>query len=252
MKETLRLVFALTFVCVIAALSLSVADRLTLENRERQDLLAESVAINAVLPKKGSRFLHDNEPVNEVMLCNMVTGEIQHFVQPPKAEKKRITDTFKDPRYLIIYVARKDEEAIGFAVKTKSDDGYSGRIVVMTGIDPDGFVNGVDIVRHSETPGLGALIDDPEAELDNPFKRQFSRRFRVAMGEEPISLATARLVDGKLAVRKDGGDIDAITGATISPRAVCQAVSDALRFYNERRDFILAKLEGKKMEVGGS
>ncbi len=93
---------------------------------------------------------------------------------------------------------------LGAAVKTYSNAGFNGRIELMVGILTDGTINAVSVLSQSETPGLGANMVNPK------FKDQFS-------GKNPNN-------GYKLTVTKDGGDVDAITAATITSRAFSGAV----------------------------
>jgi electron transport complex protein RnfG len=97
----------------------------------------------------------------------------------------------------------------GIAFSQTTEAGYSGKIIVMIGFLSDGSISNIEIVRHAETPGLGSKIEE------EGFKSQFSRI------TEPV------------AVKKDGGKIDAITGATISSRAVCEAVNSGLLLFSK-------------------
>jgi electron transport complex protein RnfG len=101
-------------------------------------------------------------------------------------------------------------------------DGYSGNIEIMVGVDPAGAVTGIEILSHAETPGLGAKITQPA------FKKQFVGK---------------NLENADWRVKKDGGQFDQITGATISPRAVVGAVHRGLEFFAGHRDEILAPKE---------
>ena len=93
----------------------------------------------------------------------------------------------------------------GYAVEGRSGEGYGGDIVLMVGFKKDKkTVISYKVLQASETPGLGMKLKTPE------FAGQFS-------GKDGSSLK----------VRKDGGDIEAITSATITSRAVCKAIADA-------------------------
>ena len=83
-----------------------------------------------------------------------------------------------------------------------------GIIAVLVGVDTHGKILGIEILHHAETPGLGNRIEDKS------WKDTF-----IGLGK-----------DSNIAVKKDGGDIDEFSGATISPRAVCEAVNSALDF----------------------
>lgn len=100
------------------------------------------------------------------------------------------------------YEAFENGKITGYAA-TAQGKGFGGRISIAVGIGGDGIIRGVRIISHAETPGLGSRITDEE------FLRQFEGK---------------RLEELRLA--KEGGTIDAITGATISTQAVTTAVGD--------------------------
>jgi electron transport complex protein RnfG len=111
------------------------------------------------------------------------------------------TITIDDLFYNLAYDAQ--DNFLGAAVKTYSNAGFNGRIELMVGILADGTIKAVSVLQQSETPGLGANMVNPK------FKDQFN-------GKNPASY--------DLKVSKDGGDVDAITAATISSRAFTGAV----------------------------
>ena len=96
----------------------------------------------------------------------------------------------------------------GYAMEVRPV-GFDGEIVMMVGVDFEGKVLGISMVSHTETAGLGAVAA-AKTEAGNTFRGQF-------VG-----------CDDEVKVSKDGGDIDAITGATITSRAVCVGVSAAV------------------------
>ncbi len=104
-----------------------------------------------------------------------------------------------------IFPARQGERSVGTAVRTFSGDGYGGSIAIMVGFDPEGTITGTAVLSHTETPGLGAKMTEPS------FRDQFN----------------GMTVGNGLAVTKDGGEVDAITAATITSRAFCDAVNRA-------------------------
>ncbi|MCF8364184.1 MAG: RnfABCDGE type electron transport complex subunit G [Bacteroidales bacterium] len=112
---------------------------------------------------------------------------------------------------LIFFNGFKNETAIGVAVNTYTNIGYSGLIKLMVGFQPDGTITNVEVLEQKETPGLGT-------KMATSWKDQF-------MGKNPKEF--------KLAVKKDGGDVDAITAATITSRAFCDAVQRAYTSYEE-------------------
>ena len=101
-------------------------------------------------------------------------------------------------------------------------DGYSGRIHLLVGIYVDGSVAGVRVVKHAETPGLGDAIEVRKS----PWIRGFDGK----------SLQNPQLEGW--AVTRDGGEFDQLTGATITPRAVVNAVRDTLLYYRRNADML--------------
>jgi electron transport complex protein RnfG len=109
---------------------------------------------------------------------------------------------------LIMYDAYKNGQWIGTAIETFTDKGFSGRIKLMVGFLPNGNINKIEVLEHTETPGLGDKMQVGKSS----FPEQF-------LGKNPANY--------NLSVTKDGGDVDAITAATISSRAYCDAVQTA-------------------------
>lgn len=113
-----------------------------------------------------------------------------------------------------IYLAKRNDEIIGYAFKLITKEGYGGEIELIVGINSNATISGIDIIKHSETPGLGANADGDK------FKDQYKGK--------PTN---------QLSVVKDGADsdteIDAISGATISSRAVTNAVNVASKYFND-------------------
>ena len=97
---------------------------------------------------------------------------------------------------------------LGYAVQV-SPVGFDGPITLMVGVDTEGNVLGISVISHTETAGLGAV-----AAAENAKGQAFRDQFIGASGQ--------------MALTKDGGEVDAITGATITSRAVCKGVSAAL------------------------
>jgi len=135
---------------------------------------------------------------------NAIKQVVPEFNNNPNNEMYRLPTPEGDS--LEIYPATKDGEPVGFAVRTYSEKGFSGNIWLMAGFKPDGTIVNVSVLEHKETPGLGTKMTEAA------FKDQF-------IDKNPGAT--------RLKVRKDGGDIDAITAATISSRAFCDAVDRA-------------------------
>lgn len=117
----------------------------------------------------------------------------------------------EDSDSLTLFNGYADGKNIGVAVKTYTYKGYSGLIRLMVGFKLDGTITNVEVLEQKETPGLGT-------KMATSWKDQF-------VGKNPKSF--------KLKVKKDGGEVDAITAATITSRAFCDAVQRAYDTYEE-------------------
>lgn len=118
---------------------------------------------------------------------------------------------------LTFYFTSKNNEPVGVAVNTFTNEGFSGFIEIMVGFLDDGTIYNTAVLSHKETPGLGDKMDKKKSN----FPDQFS-------GKNPE--------DFVLKVKKDGGDVDAITAATISSRAFCDAVSRAYKTLEKEKE----------------
>jgi len=145
------------------------------------------------------------ERVKKEKFDNAVKSVVPDF---DELEEKREVEIDGDK--LALYRATKGGAVVGTAVETISHKGFGGDVLLLVGFDGNGNIHNSSILSIKETPGLGSNMDTPK------FKDQIN-------GKNPDSF--------KLKVRKDGGDIDAITAATISSRAFSDAVSKAVRAY---------------------
>jgi electron transport complex protein RnfG len=99
-------------------------------------------------------------------------------------------------------------------------NGYNGEIKLLIGIKYNGELAGVRVISHKETPGLGDKIDAKKSDWILKF--------------EGLSLTNP--TESKWKVAKDGGEFDQFTGATITPRAIVEAVKKSLVFFQQHRD----------------
>ena len=118
-----------------------------------------------------------------------------------------------DEMPIVVHTAARGDEIVGYAVETMSKQGFGGAVNLMVGFTPAGEVINVSVLKQTETPGLGTKMADEDNSLIRSIKGQ--------------ALERKKLVDGKLAVVKDGGDVDALTAATISSRAYVDAINRA-------------------------
>ena len=135
---------------------------------------------------------------------NAIKQVVPEFTNNPNDEMFRLATGEGDS--LEIYPAKKDDVIVGYAVNTFTSKGFSGNISLMAGFRSDGTIINITVLEQKETPGLGTKMTEPG------FKDQFNEK-------NPAEF--------QLKVKKDGGPVDAITAATISSRAFCDAVQRA-------------------------
>jgi len=125
---------------------------------------------------------------------------------------------------VMVYRARKDGEPVALVIAAIAPDGYSGSIKLLVGIHVDGTLSGVRVVAHRETPGLGDAIDETRSDWIHIFDNK-------SLQSPDVS---------RWAVKKDGGDFDQLTGATITPRALVKATRNALLYYRDHQEALFA------------
>ncbi len=187
MKPIINMALRLTLICAIAALALANVAEVTRGPIAASEARAQREAVEAVLPSF-ARLAIDTLKVE--------TG---------------------DP---VLYFSGVDDSGpTGTAFKSTSGLGYSGDIEIILGVNPEGVISGVRILRHAETPGLGANYADP-AMLDQFYKD--------------------RLISDNWKLTKDGGEVDAVTGATITGRAIADAIETGVQSYLDNKGSIKA------------
>lgn len=120
---------------------------------------------------------------------------------------------------LTVYRARLGEATQGAVFKVVGK-GYAGPIVILMAVDKDGQTLGVRVLKHTETPGLGDKIE-------------------IAKADWITTLSGKTLESARWAVKKDGGEFDQFAGATITPRAVLNAVKGGLETFASHKQAIL-------------
>jgi len=125
---------------------------------------------------------------------------------------------------VMVYRALKDGKPVALVIAPIAPDGYSGSIKLLVGININGTLTGVRAIAHRETPGLGDAIEEQRSDWIHQF---------TGTSLEKPSL-------DRWNVRKDGGDFDQLTGATITPRAIVQAVRNALLYYRRHQETLFA------------
>jgi electron transport complex protein RnfG len=166
---------------------------LTKETIEHQAALQQKNLFDQVLPAD----LYDNDLQNE---CYIVTD-----------------DSLGNGQSHRLYLGKKQGQVNVVAIESVAPDGYSGAIKLLIGADMNGNVYGVRVTEHHETPGLGDKIDIRISDWITHFSGK----------------TVTNAQDSRWAVKKDGGEFDQFTGATITPRAVVKAVKQTVLFLKQ-------------------
>lgn len=166
---------------------------------ERQALLK---SLNAVM---------DKETYNNDLFTDLMTVE-----SPADLGSKRPVPIFR---------ARMDGRPTGLILSPIAPDGYNGEIKLLVGVTLDGedgqvVISGVRVIEHRETPGLG----DPIEERRSPWIHSFDRK---SLQDPVLNLWK---------VKRDGGQFDQFSGATITPRAIVKAVKKTLLYVQQNQD----------------
>lgn len=166
------------------------------------------------------------------LISGLILGIIYNVTKGPIAEQEKLNndkaikelfstaDTFdvkdlkldEDSAIKEITMAQKGSDIVGYAIKAETK-GYAGPITLMAGISNDGKITGIQILSQSETAGLG----------QNCTKEPFKKNFRDKPIETPLEVVKSS------AVKEN--DVTAITGATITSKAVTNMVNDIVEFY---------------------
>ncbi|NOH95418.1 electron transport complex subunit RsxG [Vibrio sp. 99-70-13A1] len=179
----------------------AVTHYLTKDTIKQQEQAQLLSVLNQVVPHD----LHDNELFSSCIMLN--TPELGTEQSMPA------------------YIATLNDQPSAIAIEAIAPDGYNGEIKLIVGIQQDGTILGTRVLSHKETPGLGDKIDLRVTDWITSFKGK-------QVTESNVS---------RWAVRKDGGDFDQFTGATITPRAVVKAVKKAVLYVNTNKDTLYSQ-----------
>jgi len=195
---TVLTAFALLAALLISSLDQQLAERIAQNEREHQ-----ARQLRALL----SQVTFDNEP----MLTPLTAG----------------TTADSEPA-TAIFVARQAQTPVAVIIETETAAGYVGPIRLLISVTPDGSILGTSVVSHTETPGLGDLIEAGKSD----WLTQFNGR----------SLREPDRENWK--VTQDGGEFDSLTGATVTSRAVTALIAETLRQLEEQpASFLTAATE---------
>lgn len=186
------------FAIVVTAVLVTIANQ-TRERIERNEQAWLGQHLDALVPPQ----TYDNDLLSDSI--SVTAPELLGTSQPVK-----------------VYRARRGGAPLAAVIRSIAPQGYRGPIELLVAIGYDGRLIGVQVIRHNETPGLG----DAFQTRDIDWLKQFPGR------------SLSNPAPQRWTVRRDGGDFDAFTGATITPRAIVKAVRDTLEYYARNRDRI--------------
>ena len=136
----------------------------------------------------------------------------------PTFENTEVSEQTIDDMPIKVYTATNSGEKVGYAVESMTKNGFGGVIRMMVGFAPDGQILNVNVLQQAETPGLGTKMADEDNALLNSIKDK-------------------KAWEIEFKVKKDGGELDALTAATISSRAYYDAVQRAYQAYRVAAGF---------------
>lgn len=184
-----------------------------------------SVGLVAVVNDRARPQIEASRRAEQLRQLTAILGDAAYDNDP-------LTDTVfvRDPEYLgtdeplAAHRVRRNGEPVAVLLNAVAPDGYSGAIRLLVAIDAHGTLIGVRVLEHRETPGLGDFVEERRTDW--------------------IRLFDGRSLDApppaRWEARKDGGDFDQYTGATVTSRAVTHAVRDALAYFTRHRAELLA------------
>jgi len=131
------------------------------------------------------------------------------------------------PNKTTVYRARLESKPVAAVLQVIAPNGYSGSILLLVGINLSGEIAGVRVVKHKETPGLGDGIEIQRSDWIESFTGKSKN--------DPSYIGWK--------VKRDGGEFDQFTGATITPRAIVSAVHNALIYFEQHQGDLFASKE---------
>ena len=184
-----------------------------------------AVGTVAVVNDRARPQIEASQRAVQLQQLTAVLGDVAYDNDP-------LTDTLlvRDLEYLgtaepmRAHSVRRNGEPVAVLLNAVAPDGYSGALRLLVAIDAQGTLIGVRVLEHRETPGLGDFVEERRTD----WIRQFDGR---SLDAPPTT---------RWQVRKDGGDFDQYTGATVTSRAVTHAVRDALTYFARHRAELLA------------
>ena len=127
----------------------------------------------------------------------------------------------------VVYRVYAEDVPVAALFVVSARDGYAGPIRILVGLGVDGTVTGVHVLEHRETPGLGDRVESRKSD----WVRQFDGRSLT----DPAPQGWA--------IKRDGGQFDQLTGASVTPRAIVKAIRETLLYFDANRDTVFAMID---------
>ncbi len=159
----------------------------------------------------GGMYKVTKEPIaaaRQVKQQEAISQVTPKFDNNPAGEATQVTN--QDGSTIKVFPAKMEGRLVGLAVESTTSKGFGGDVKIMIGFNADGSIINYKVLEHKETPGLGTKMDE---------------WFKTDKGSQ--SIVGKNPANNNLTVKKDGGEVDAITAATISSRAFLDAVDIA-------------------------
>jgi electron transport complex protein RnfG len=171
----------------------------------------------------------------QMLLIGEVLSNL-HYDNALLADAIKVEDSGKS-RVGKVWRARNGNAPVALVFETFAPDGYSGRIDLVVSLDNEGRIGSVRVASHRETPGLGDYIEPAK---DQKKGNLWIDQFRKADAAAPAT---------HWEVKKDGGNFDYRTGATVTARAVTRAVGRAAAWVNTHREALFAAPSGPRFNA---
>ena len=205
----------LAIFALITAVILASTDRLTEDRIAESERLAAQKALFEIIPleRHNNDLLLDTQPIPKQYWASL--GLVSGGD---------------------IHIARLDGHPVAAIIPSITPEGYSGDIAMIVGVNFDGSIAGVRVVEHKETPGLGDKVDLRKSDWILSFNG------KSLSNPEPSAWN----------VKKEKGDFDQFTGATITPRAVIHQIAKTLEYFSQDKQRLLNELNSSYNQLSSN
>jgi electron transport complex protein RnfG len=184
-----------------------------------------AVGLVALVHDRAQPAIEASQHAERLRQLTAILGDVA-YDNDPAADTVLVRDAERlgTPDAVLAHRVRRAGQPVAVLLNVVAPDGYTGAIHLLVAIGAEGRVLGVRVLEHRETPGLGDFIEERRSDWIHRFDGR-------SLGDPPPA---------RWQVRKDSGDFDQYTGATVTSRAVTHAVRDALDYFERNRATLLA------------